>query len=383
MKKINIVITVVIVFFLALPAGTVLVSDSGHTLHSSFGAMSAGLSADWVTVSVSEEQTDMAVQSTDEIEVSNGFFYNVDQHATAMPQLLRWEHSPYFINVPNEGNILFEVSYFDQYSIMPSSGYPKVTYWKTGTDDSRTLSMDFTGNDGTHYRYSADVSLPAGIYYYRYLVENDYLPSEYSLEQSSFVVSQRPSLYCDDPAMSCPVMSNGRITFRWNGADPEGGVLRYKVYLGKTAGDMRIVYEGTHTACEINTLEYGNGYYYQVEAINSFGLTTKSNVFHFATLGRIAKAFNYPNPFNPNRQTSNIVFDMKENGDAGVSVYTEMGDLCWHSDYTSLPAGINEITYNGKDAADRILYNGTYVCIIRKNYASSSERDTCRLLVIK
>ena len=82
LRKLNIAISIVIVFFSLLPAYAVLMSDSGHALFSSFGGMSAGISADWISISLSEEETNSAAKSTDEIEVLNGYFYNVTQSIT-------------------------------------------------------------------------------------------------------------------------------------------------------------------------------------------------------------------------------------------------------------------------------------------------------------
>jgi flagellar hook assembly protein FlgD len=74
---------------------------------------------------------------------------------------------------------------------------------------------------------------------------------------------------------------------------------------------------------------------------------------------------------------------MVENGAAEVFIYTEFGDLCWHKQFENLPKGANEITYDGKDDSGSILFNGTYICLIKKKYSTKEVKDTCRLLVVK
>jgi hypothetical protein len=154
--------------------------------------------------------------------------------------------------------------------------------------------------------------------------------------------------------------------------------------LGRLPASLPVVYEGTRPSCRLTQLEPSAQYYWQVDAVNSVGVLSRSPLYSFRTIGPIRKAYNYPNPFNPAiGETTGVVFTMTDPGDAELSIFTEMGDLCWHMTVPGLPPGVNEIRYNGRDDQGRIIYNGTYVCVIKKNYQNREEKELCRMLVVK
>lgn len=118
--------------------------------------------------------------------------------------------------------------------------------------------------------------------------------------------------------------------------------------------------------------------------IDVFGVSDYSEVYDFQTLGTVTKAFNYPNPFNPaSNQLTNIVFDMQDQGSAEITVYTEFGHPVWRKTFDNLNKGSNEVQYNGRDDDGRELFNGTYVCLIKRKYGYGENTDKCRLLIIK
>ena len=105
-------------------------------------------------------------------------------------------------------------------------------------------------------------------------------------------------------------------------------------------------------------------------------------IFNFVTLGAVSRVYNAPNPFNPQKgQKTRIFFEMYEDGKAEINIYSEYGDKIRTISVNNLPKGTNEIEYDGKDDYGNILYNGTYLCVLKKNGSSNSEK--CRLLIIK
>lgn len=320
------------------------------------------------SVSYSTKAIDNYLMETDALED-----YGV---VSALPQFLTWLHDRYFVSVSEEGSVMFKVKYQDEYNNPPSDGYPKAIYWKQGTQDYQDVILD--ADSGV---YCKSMNIPVGKYCYRYTVQNNYLNSEYSLAVSSFVVTSRPLPAMNPSVQDNQTVTNGKVHLRWDAA---GSSMRYKLYLGVDPLNLSVVFEGTDPAYDVAALAPAQLYYWQVETINEFGVSSKSSLLRFTTLGAIAKSYSYPNPFNPSRgESANIVFMMDENGSAEITVYSEFGDHIWQKQVDGLFQGTNEIAYDGHDDAGNQLYNGTYVCSIVKKYSGRETRERCRLLVIK
>jgi hypothetical protein len=147
---------------------------------------------------------------------------------------------------------------------------------------------------------------------------------------------------------------------------------------------MQLAYQGSNTFFELDRLDYNQRYYWYVIATDQYGVSTQSPTYDFSTIGEIKKAYNYPNPFNPARnETTNIVFEMQEDGFAEVKVFSEYGNLCWQKTFYDQPKGIDQASYDGRDESGNMMYNGTYPCIIKKKYSNGEQTDHCRLLIIK
>ena len=175
----------------------------------------------------------------------------------------------------------------------------------------------------------------------------------------------------------------GGVCLSWE--DPgtaEGRV--YTLYLGEDKSALNPIYTGTTAECKPEKLKFATVYYWQVESSDAGGVISRSPLASFTTVKKSGKAFNYPNPFNPARgENTHIVFDMPADGSAEISIFTEMGDLCWQRGFDNLPAGSNQLLYSGADDNRRTLYNGTYLCRIVKKHAGGQDTEHCRLLVVK
>ena len=66
----------------------------------------------------------------------------------------------------------------------------------------------------------------------------------------------------------------------------------------------------------LTSLDYYKTYYLRIAASNPYGATTTTPVatFTLASPDGFPKAYNYPNPFNPNRGGTNIVFNAPPSG---------------------------------------------------------------------
>lgn len=357
---------------------------------SSIGPMQMWQSSDYVGADALILTTDREIKEfTDPdpakcVDLATGLFNFVDYYFSPCPYVLARQHSRYFVSIYLEETINFNVVYYDQYSNPPSTGYPQITYWRDGTYDYVSSSMDYVGPKDMGLLFTKEVTLQRGTYWYKYFVKNDSYTDGYLLENSSFVVTGSPQNVANTGIEEGANVSNSKITFSWNASDPDGGKLNYKLYLGENPDNLALVYEGENPNIELKSLDYGKKYYWQIEAINIYGVSSKSPIYSFSTIQPVSKSFNYPNPFNPGRnQTTNIVFNMEQDGSAQLSIYTEMGDLCWQKSFDNLPTGANEITYDGRDDDGQMLYNGTYVCIIKKKYDNREQKEKCRILIIK
>ncbi|MDD5102665.1 MAG: hypothetical protein PHH62_06755, partial [Endomicrobiaceae bacterium] len=82
-------------------------------------------------------------------------------------------------------------------------------------------------------------------------------------------------------------------------------------------------------------------------------------------------------------EKTRIFFEMPEDGSVQMDIYSEYGDKIYHLSLDNLSKGSNEILYDGKDDYGNILYNGTYLCIIKKKFSGQTKTERCRLLIIK
>ena len=131
-----------------------------------------------------------------------------------------------------------------------------------------------------------------------------------------------------------------------------------------------------------NTLFNGK-YKYKIVAKNIFELEDSvEGTFSIQEL--TSKCYNAPNPFNPQAgERTKIFFEMPEDGSVEIDIYSEYGDKIYHTSRDVLFKGINSIEYSGRDDMGDILYNGTYVCVVKKKYLGTTKKEKCRLLVIK
>ena len=124
-------------------------------------------------------------------------------------------------------------------------------------------------------------------------------------------------------------------------------------------------------------------YKYKITAKNEF-VEEKSVEGTFTIQELTSKCYNAPNPFNPQAgERTKIFFEMPENGGVEIDIYSEYGDKIYHTTRDGLSKGINSIEYTGRDDRGDILYNGTYVCVVKKKYLGTTKKEKCRLLVIK
>ena len=221
------------------------------------GSFSINISTCWLTADLSQNPSGTGIKapSDNSCDMSAGLFGIIDVSSSPLPCLITLTGNSYFVSVLGEQKVTFSVNYEDNYGNMPSTGYPKVTYWLQGTSNYETLALSLCVTSGACYSYNAVVSLPGGVYNYQYSAKNDNFPSEYDLAQSSFVVASKPPVCANQGIADCSVVSNGKIVLRWgNGSGSEssgtkkasvpGNNYYYNLYFGNR---QRLVLPFHHT----------------------------------------------------------------------------------------------------------------------------------------
>lgn len=367
------------------PAFSATLALDGLELSSHVGVIQTKQSSAWIDLHSTLVSLTPEIASRDDLSTMSGYFKDYESIPSSSDLILMRNTPSYFVTVYPEQKADFSVTYLDPYSNPPSTGYPRVTYWREGSAEKTTSILESSGDTQSGSMYATSIPLAPGVYYYYYSARNDHFPYEFTLETSSFVVSPRPPAFADSsPGVSVAVV-NARVLFQWTVSGiQENGPMKYRLFLGTAPTGMGMIYEGDIPCFEITSLEYATEYYWQAESINKYGVARLAPVKRFTTARWYSRPFNYPNPFNPAlHQTTRIVFNMPGSGEAELTVFTEFGDICWRRCYVNLPRGMNEIIYDGKDDSGELLYNGTYLCSITKKYQGREATERCRLLVVK
>ncbi len=290
------------------------------------------------------------------------------------------------VSIKSESDVNIQVKYNDRYGNEILNGYPKLYFRKQNSSDSWTqASCTLISNN----IFSSDLSLDYGSYDYYVVADNDNYPNEYISPVKTFVVTERPHSFVNlNPNLQDGKgNSNTVLNFSWNVTKGvESDILKYTLLLGTSENSMQEYDLATQNYYTAENLSPRTRYYWKVEVENQYGVKLLNPVtYDFVTLGEIQKAYNAPNPFNPKRgQNTRIFFEMQEDGNVELDVYSEYGDKIYHTSQDNLSKGNNEILYNGKDDNGNILYNGTYLCVLKKKYSNGGNKtERCRLLIIK
>ena len=290
------------------------------------------------------------------------------------------------IVIKSESNIKIQVKYNDKYGNETSNGYPKLFFKKQNSSQQWTQTNFISAGNNL---FNAELSLDYGVYEYCVVADNDNYPGEYISQIKTFVVTERPHSFIN----LNPNLQNGKgntntiLNFSWTvskGIDDD--ILKYTLFLGSSKNSMQRYDLATQNYYTAESLSPRTRYYWKVEVENQYGAKLLNPItYDFITLGEIKKVYNAPNPFNPKKgQNTRIFFEMQEEGDVEIDIYSEYGDKIYHSSKDNLLKGNNEIIYNGKDDYGNTLYNGTYLCVVKKKYYNGETKtERCRLLIIK
>ena len=97
-------------------------------------------------------------------------------------------------------------------------------------------------------------------------------------------------------------------------------------------------------------------------------LTTDPSGFIYSGITNIStntetSAYNYPNPFNPQRQTTSIVYSSSSTGTTTIKIFTITGKIV-RTITDNAVVGSNEAQWDGKNGRRQMVRNGVYVAVI-------------------
>jgi hypothetical protein len=351
--------------------------------------------ADWITVDSYidyvgvtqgyQEVSELTYNdNNNNITLSQSFFSIFDYIPNTEITLIASKSLKDIISIKSESNVNIKATYTGIYNIPISNNYPKICYIKQNSSESwKQANLVSVGNND----YAINLSLDYGTYKYYIVADNENYPNEYISPTKTFVVTERPHSFVNlNPNLQDGIgNSNTVLNFSWNATKGvEGDILKYTLFLGTSEDSMQRYNLEKQNSYIAYNLSPRTRYYWKVEVENQYGAKLLNpKTFNFVTLGEIKKMYNAPNPFNPLKEKTRIFFEMYEDGNIDLDVYSEYGDKIYHTSRNNLSKGNNEIVYDGKDDYGNTLYNGTYLCIVKKKYSGTTKTERCRLLVIK
>jgi hypothetical protein len=130
---------------------------------------------------------------------------------------------------------------------------------------------------------------------------------------------------------------------------------------------------GLRSGGQIIAVNLDNG-----EPLNTPGGILRSNITNLS-VSKDEAAYNYPNPFNPMKQQTNIVYYSDSQGTTTIKIFTITGrPVRTISDATSI--GSNEAIWDGKNGRGQIVLNGGYVAVIM---TPDGSKQTVKIAVVK
>ena len=100
------------------------------------------------------------------------------------------------------------------------------------------------------------------------------------------------------------------------------------------------------------------------------------------TEAAIAKAYNWPNPFSPLTESTNIGFNLKEATRVKFKIYTLSGHQVYEKNQSEGSSGNKVWTWNGRNGAGRMVEPGGYIALIIKHYHSGAETQKFKIAVL-
>ncbi len=167
------------------------------------------------------------------------------------------------------------------------------------------------------------------------------------------------------------IFLNNTLIVQWT-PNRENDLAGYKVYYGMTSRSYsRIIPVGLNTTCQISDLEPGYEYFFAVTAYDTAGnesqFSKEVSIFIAGDDDNLEiidnmKVYNFPNPFNPEKQATQIRYYLQKSENVTITIYDVGGNtIRTLIKKKSKNAGEHvEDVWDGKDESGNFVPNGVY-----------------------
>ncbi|NOZ60056.1 MAG: hypothetical protein GXO74_00090 [Calditrichaeota bacterium] len=175
------------------------------------------------------------------------------------------------------------------------------------------------------------------------------------------------------------LLSGHSVIVQWN-RNQEKDVAGYRVYWGTESRNYsHWKAAGADTICPIENLSPG-GYFFAVTAYDTAGNESKfSQEVYFEIRnqpdtepgsGDDGRAYNFPNPFNPDKERTVIRYVLPQTSKVSIDIYDVNDELVRQLlPLTRKPAGEHtEDVWDGKNEQGAVASNGVYFAVIRYDF---------------
>ncbi|HAR63689.1 MAG TPA: hypothetical protein DCS13_09520 [Candidatus Margulisbacteria bacterium] len=119
---------------------------------------------------------------------------------------------------------------------------------------------------------------------------------------------------------------------------------------------------------------------------NSTSLSTPT--FNVSDGFQIKHVLNGPNPFNPKKESTSIQYQLTDDADVNIYIYSISGEKLWHQhinqgDLNGGSSGFNKVTWNGINSFDEMVANGVYVVYVIAKNGSTTKTGKAKIMVLK
>ncbi len=136
-------------------------------------------------------------------------------------------------------------------------------------------------------------------------------------------------------------------------------------------------------------LESNKKYKLQISATDAVGnlATSITPKFEVTAKFAISNCLNGPNPFNPYKVSTNLQYQLSQDANVKILIYTISGQQVFKTECklgeTGGTAGFNNITWDGKDKNGEVVANGVYIAYLIANNANGTQVGKIKIAVLK
>jgi hypothetical protein len=182
-------------------------------------------------------------------------------------------------------------------------------------------------------------------------------------------------------------------------SDTNSGVATWNISVINTETDTVVMTEEGNANSVINTpvdisfqvnsvLDDGR-YTVKVEVLDTDAnkQTLVSNEFNVVSEFKITELGNFPNPFNPNNETTKIEYQLTKEADVDIYIFSISGEKLWQKKMstgeTGATAGYNKIEWDGINSFGEVVANGPYIAYVVAKNGSDKSVGKRKILVLK